>query len=1536
VTFANPAGLWLLALALPVLALHVLRPRRDEVRVSSVFLWRDVEAPVSAARPWQKLRPSILLFLQLLAVVGLALAVARPVRLTDAPVADHTVFIVDASASMAAADGDPDRLAAALAEARRLRAEIPDGGVASIVVADARPRVVLTASADRGAFDSALDPIEPAAGAADFAGAFVLAESLETPDDSIAFVFLSDGGLTDAEQALLPPGTVYESVGEESTNRAITRLTVEPASGGLRAFVTVANTGGPEATQTVRLDVDGETAVTREVTIGAGESVDVQADLPAGERVQAFLEGEDLLDVDDRAYAVAPSRRDLDVLLAGPDDPLLDALLAAIPGVTVTRSATGVPAPDADLAIYNQVDVPADPQAPFWAIAPPAGAPGVTVTGTVEAPAATLVRTDDPLLSDVDLSAVAIRAAQRLEAPTSEALAAAEGTPLLVRGAAGDLPYLYLGFPLAESNLPLQVAFPILGDRIVSELGGSALPPQTVAAGAALPIDAARDTVVTAPGGRTIEVPAGAAAPHADQVGFWTVAAAERAERAVAVNPALSESDLTPAPSLLVNERTRLETESPPRGERPVLAWVVLPLLAVVAAEWLFARRRSGVSRRQFRVATALRVAVALALIGALLDLAVVRPGRDVAVMLLVDASDSLGIGGQGDAVAWANEALDEMPGNARAGVALFGGDARLEAIISADARLGQPSVQIDPSRTDLAGALRLAAAVLPSDARRRVVLVSDGRATAGDVLEEARRLRDAGIEVDVRTVARASGPDAAVAAIDAPGRASQGETVTVTATVVADRAGPALVTLLSGGDVLGEQQVDLVAGENTVSFPVVVEEPGLARYQVRVTTASDAVSENDVGYAAVQVEGPPRVLLLEGRPGAGESLAGALQAGALTVDVVDAGALPPVDELAGYSAIVMVDVDARSLAPDQVSALSIATRDLGRGLVTVGGPQSYGLGGYLGSELEQILPVVSDILDPQRRQSVAEVLAIDTSGSMGACHCAEGANGIPSEGNRAFGGIVKTDIARAGAARAIEALSERDEIGVLALDTNEEWVLDLQQLPAEEVVTEGLRSIQPTGDGTDLTRSLTEAAAALQESDAALKHVILFTDGFTDPATLAALAEQAAELRDEQDITVSVLATGEGSADELEAIAVAGGGRFYPGRNLEEIPQIMQQEAVIASRNFINEGEFLPTITSSAQVVAGLEATPPLAGYVATTSKPQASTHLRIGPDQDPLLASWNVGLGRATSWTSDGGDRWAAPWSTWDGYVDFWSTVVKDVFPRNQGQGGVSAELVDGTLRVTVEGDEAFPDGSEATARVTGPDLTSTEVRLERVGGDTFAAEVPVDGAGSYAVAGAVTDAAGAQIAGGTALANVSYSAEYEPGEPDSALLARVSEVTGGRGEIEAADAFDPDDLAAGRSRVPLAGWFLLAAALAWPVAVAVSRLALSGSVARSVSSLRSGTLVWVRGRLPGLPGRPPAPPARPGGQGPSPRGDGTRPPTPERRPEEQPRPEAKPSEGLGALLASQRRRRGVVDAADADTDADSGGGPRAGSTS
>jgi Mg-chelatase subunit ChlD len=1500
VTFANPAALGLLALALPIVLLHVLRPRRPAVVVSSTYLWRPLADPVSAASPWQRLRPTLLLFLQLLAVVLLAGAAARPVRLTSAPLARHTVFIVDDSGSMAATDGRPDRLGAARASARSLRRQLPGGGLASVVVASAQPRVLLSASPDPKAFTEALAAIPPPAGTADFAGAFNLAESLETPGVPVGFVFLSDGGLEAAEQRLIPPGTRWERVGSRSANRAVTRFTVEPRGSGLHALVTVRNTGGPAATQRLRLDVDGRTAHAESLSLPEGSVVERDVDLPAGERVEAFLEGDDLLAADNHAYATASPRPNQKVLLAGPEDVFLERLLAALPGVTLERSATSRPAPGADLAIYDGVAVPPDPGAPFLALAPPGGAPGVAVTGEVDQPAVALVRAEDPLLAGLDLSTVGVATAQRLKAqPDDQVLMGAEETPLLVRGTRAGRPFAYLGFALSDSNLPLTIAFPVLADRLLTDLAGVAAAPADLRVGQPLPLPAGGGTVtVLRPGGTRVEVPAGGAPPLADRAGFYRLQGA-RGEVVLAVNAAPGESTLAPAERLPIAPRPPAPGERPPRGELSLLRWVVLALAVVLAAEFLVSRRSRGVPRRQWRAGAAARLGIAACLLGALLGVALPRGGGRVATVFLVDASDSMGAGGKEEALDWVRSALRDQPRGTRAGVVLFGGDARVEVSLAGRARLGAAAVQVDATRTNLAGALRLAGALLPADARRRVVVVSDGRATEGDAAAEARRLREDGVDLDVHAVGGASGVDVAVARFDGPGAAHKGESMTLRATVVANHAGPTRVVLSREGTVVEERVVDLQVGENVVAFTQVAGDPGLARYRVEVDAAGDTVGANDAAYTGVEVEGPARVLVAEGMPGEGVALAGALRAGSLQVDVVPAEQLPALDRLGTYSATVLVDVDAHSLSGEQVRDLSAATRDLGRGLVVLGGDRSYALGGYRDSELERLLPVESDVTDPKRRQSVAEVLAIDSSGSMAACHCRNGNNGIASGGNFSGGGVNKTDISKAAAARAVEALTASDQVGILAFNTEQNFIVPLQTVPSSDVVQKALGRLTPAG-GTDLRQPLRTAADALRAAKASLKHIVLFTDGFTATDALADLVNEARQLAAEG-ITVSVLATGEGASEQLRQVADAGRGRFYPGKDLSEVPQLMAQEVLLASRNFINEGEFYPRVVGSAPAVEQLTESPALLGYLATTAKPTAEVQLRVGPEDDPLLASWRVGLGRVTAWTSDASQRWSQRWAGWGGYPKFWAAVIKDALPLGGASGTAVRAAVDGDrLSVTAESDQPFPDGATATARVAGPNGSSREVRLERTAGGRFAGELDAATPGSYSVGVSVDGPAGA-VASGIALASQSYAPEYRPTPARPEELVRLSQLSGGRGEIKAGVAFDAESLRRGHGRRALAGWLLLLAALLWPVDCALRRLNFTGApLAVAAGRLAGGMGGALRRRARRIPERP-RPPV---------------PPPPKSEPEPEPVRVPEGSATLGRLLERKRRSGGGGD--------------------
>jgi Mg-chelatase subunit ChlD len=1451
---ANPAGLWWCALALPIIALHILRPRRIQATVGAVFLWRKVARPVSAARPWQRLTPSWLLAAQVLAALLLGLAMAQPVRLTDEPLGDHTVFVIDASASMQANDGSPDRLATARERAVELRRQVPAGGEVSLVAAGAEARALLTRSNDADAFVSALATIEAADGPGDFAGAFALAAGLDTSDRDTQVVFLSDGGIEPADLRAAPIGTRYEPVGSSSTNRGLTQLSVEPATSGLLARVTVVHFGGPEVTQELRIDVDGVTVDRQELSLEPGEVANLAVEIPLGEKIEAFLEGEDAFALDNRAVATIARRGEADVLWVGPDDSFIAAALGASPGLNVTRAET-VPAeidPSIDVVVAAGVAVPAELDLPLLAIAPPGGARGIEPAGTAQNPFLTLIRSDHPLIGELDLANLFVAEAQQVTTPPGAVvLLGAEGVPLLI-SVERPSPTIYLAFDLDQSTLPLELAFPVLVDRALADLTDLVTPPARLTVGADLPIDPSREAVITNPEGTSETIPPGTSFPSADQIGFWTIAQPDRAEVLIAVGADRAESAIAPAPDLPFEEAFGQGSSPQGQGQIPWLVPVILVALAVLVAEYLLARRRRGVGPRQWRAATGLRVAVALALVVALIAPRFSLPANEVATLFLIDASDSMTPAGRAAAVDTVAEALELQPEDSRAGIVVFGHDARLETLVSQEPAFSEIEVVVDRTGTDLAAAVRLGAAALPDDARRRLVLISDGRPTTGDATHEADRLAADGIPLDVIVVEPPSGADLAVAGVDVPSVARQGERIDIDVRVAAPSATEAEVTLRREGETVDSRVVQLDAGENTLRFTDVAASDGVLRYQVEVDAVDDVVDANDLGYAAIPVEGADRVLVVAGRDGVADDLITMLQAGGLTVDEATPGSFPSIDELTRYSSIVLADVDRRDLSDGHVTALTGAVRDLGRGLVVLGGTHSYALGGYRDSDLEQILPVVSEITDPLRRQTVAEVLAIDSSGSMGACHCDEnGENGLGG-GNRVDGGVSKTAIARNAAARAIAALEATDEVGVLTMDASDRWVIDLQPSPSQDVIDEGLSQIVPNGP-TFVDSGLLTAADELRQSEASLKHIIFFSDGFTEPSHLATMADQAAELLAEG-ITVSVVATGEGAAEDLRPIAEAGGGRYYPGRNLDQIPELIVQEAVLASRDFVNEGEFLPLITSNRAPVRDLTESPPLQGYIATTAKPTATVDLRIGPDQDPLLSSWQAGLGRVTAWTSDSGERWAAPWSQWSEGPEFWSGVIKDTFPVAGEGGGIQAHLDESQLTIRVDGADDWPQDATASVRVAGPDGSSTVVDLERIDGSSFGATVPVDEAGTYAIGAVVQD--GDETAwSGVGLTTRSYPAEYAPAPVGHEHLTALADTTGGRVDPGPEELFASTGTTAGSRTIELARWMLLFAVLAWPIAVGLSRLAWRRGLLAVGTERAASTVSELRSRLPRL---------------------------------------------------------------------------------
>jgi Mg-chelatase subunit ChlD len=831
--------------------------------------------------------------------------------------------------------------------------------------------------------------------------------------------------------------------------------------------------------------------------------------------------------------------------------------------------------------------------------------------------------------------------------------------------------------------------------------------------------------------------------------------------------------------------------------------------------EWWLVRRRVGVGRRQWNIGQIARAGVAGLGLIALLSPILRLPTKDVATVFAIDASDSLGPGGRRDAVTFVENALFKMPKSSRAGVIVFGGTAQVTAAVQRQLKIGDVSTVIDASNTDLAGALRLAGAASPTDAARRIVLVSDGRRTVGDEAAAAQELAAANIRLDVAIAGRPGTSDVAVDSFRVPPKAQQGERLVLQANLRATEPMTTEVILKADGVEISRETIALQSGDNPWRVELSAASSGVATYSLEVVSQQDTVVQNDVGYAATAIDGATRVLVLRGdsasyaKGGNGaDEIAAALTSSGLEVVTKRASELDGLEDLAGVSAVVLVDVHRRELNNAQVDVLTGAVRELGVGMTVIGGTNSFGSGGYLGSRLEALLPVVSEVADPKRRTPVAQAIVIDTSGSMSA----------PVDGNR-----TALDLAKAGALGAVGALSEGDKVGVVGVDDDRQWVMNVQDLPSYDTAKKEISKLD-VGGGTVIEGSLTEAAKQLDKSGASVKHILVLSDGYTsDPQ---ALIDEATKLR-AQGITVSVVGAGTDIEPNFGKVAVAGGGRFVPGGDFANLPAVFIEETQTVARNLVNEGDFVPEITSSSAAVRDLQTAPGLKGFQATTPRPTARTSLRVGPYKDPLLTSWQAGLGKVSTWTSDGGQRWAPGWSALD--QPFWSSVVKDTI-LSGGAGTVRASVEDGRLKVRAVGPSWGTDAT-AIATVRSPNGDPIQVPLRRTSEGAYVGEVDAPNAGTYAVGVTVKGGSGAATGGavfkGGATAIRGYSAEYEPGTIERERLVKLSQRTKGRGVITAAQVFDGSGLVAGKRLVNLAPWLLSAAALLWVLSIALWRV-------------------------------------------------------------------------------------------------------------
>lgn len=830
--------------------------------------------------------------------------------------------------------------------------------------------------------------------------------------------------------------------------------------------------------------------------------------------------------------------------------------------------------------------------------------------------------------------------------------------------------------------------------------------------------------------------------------------------------------------------------------------WMLLALAGLLLVWW---RSRDSIALftpQRRRLSFLLRSAGVVLVALALTDPRWMQPSDRQHVLWLVDVSRSVGKEGISAATKFMAEANKSGPIVSQS-IGAFADQA--EILPNAEALAKLKPITLDDTRTDIAQALAFADATFPLGYNKTVVLFTDGVETEGDLAHQIGLLRARGIRVHTIPVAPPDNPEVLVRSVTAPHIVAENEPFRVTTEIVSNREQTATFDLFRNAVKAGTQEVQLKKGVNTFETTQSVSDTRLVEFTAQVSAPQDTLADNNQASTVVQSKGKSRMLLLSDRPELSRYLVQALQQEDVVLDVRPASGAPnDFADLQSYDLVIVDNVPATDFSPDQMKLLSSYVRDFGGGFVMLGGDQAFGLGGYFRTPIEEILPVRCDFQKEKENPSLGLLLVLDRSGSMTG---------------------QKIEMTKEAAKEAVELLSPQDYVGVVAFDSEAFWVAQVQSAADKGSVEDKIASIE-AGGGTNIAPGLEMAYSALSSCPAKIKHVVLMTDGVSQPGPFYELTTKMAG----DQMTVSTVGVGS-DADQnlLTQMAEWGNGRFYFTDNPQNIPQIFARETMTASKSSLQETPFQVQVVRPADFLAGvpLETAPYLLGQVLVKTKPTAELWL-VSERGDPLLATWRYGLGQTAAFTSDARNRWAVEWLRWEGFGKFWVQLTRKLrrpaalknFPAT-----VTRENNGFRLRVDAVNEAGdFVSDLQGEVLVVAPDGTQKKLPLNLSAPGQLDTFWPASAKGAYH-AQVLLKRDGEMVEQQYVSGTVGYPDEFSLHPPDEDKLRALAQGTGGKFNPA------PSEILQGEARQAdvereLWPWLLLAALLVFVADVAARR--------------------------------------------------------------------------------------------------------------
>ena len=1312
-------SLWplLFLAAVPVIIiLYLLKPKGIDHLISSNLLWKKLLKNEQSRTFFEKFVHNILMYLQILIIALLIIALMSPFIRAEERGGGREILLVDTSGSMqhVSASGN-SRLEEAVEQACDHVRASENTRFCLVTVDGASVDLLAVDTSDADSLVQILRNLE----CSDSGGSLTAAQSIldtlagnEAENAADLVVYTDGAGAADFPSLVSSAGKVLHVVGEPTVNVA-NEYTVFSAreDGTYDVMVSLANYSDKEASFDVGLYDEGEKLIAlSQMRLAAGGTqvcLFEQADW-TGQSLEARISGitfsgggSDSLKEDNVSLAVKERGNAIDGLLVGDGNTFIERAYQAVTGSSIARAGSDAVWENHayNVVIYDAGQGPQTMEGNRLLFGDARGESVEKLENVV------LKMTDCDLTAGLSGFTIGVNTAYCFALPEgAESFLEYNGKCAGYYGEWDGTKEIVVGFDIRESDFPLRAEFPVFLANAMTYLSDTSwLASNVCYAGEEIALQPWAD-----PDGTEFE-------SRPRKAGLYQVGNEDYQESYVVRFATATESDgQKVAASVSDDGEQRLAQVK--RALRNLFLALALVLLV---AEWVIYVRQM---RYRGKFYLAFRSVVCLCVLLALFGIQLKLSSSATATVFVVDLSDS-NEEHRKDMEEYLQRTVAQMPSRNVYGIVTFGGDALAEQFLSSESHYAGLMTVPERSATNFEEAFLKALAMIPGDHNGRLVVLTDGKETRGDVRHVSQALATSGTELLTLLYTDEEAPDAYIDNVTLPSYLHPGDKYSVTVVVESNYETDAVIELYNGSQRASASEVHLNRGINRFVFSEQVSEDvgsdavEILRAQVRA--AGDTCEENDVYNAYAVVESAPRVLVISGggtNVSGFTSLLGAAGCDYSAVSTLNAP--DSIEAMLEYKSIILVDTYIDDLPGGFLQNLETYVRDYGCGFVCCGGEDSFALGGYRDTVLETVLPVDMELRGVDEKPSMAMVMVIDRSGSMSGSADGSDASNL--------------DVAIRAATVAVDNLRDSDYVGVLTFDDRYSWQVELTLANDRAGIKDAIRGINE-GGGTTIKPALQEAYRVLSQSDASVKHVVLLTDGMGETTNFGDVVKAYTDAG----ITLSAVAVGADSDTNLLArLANNCGGRYYYSDISSDIPRIFAQEVFLGGDSYIQNGNFALSVRGGHELTANLfdEGWPMLYGYISATPKMASNPIISSAEKDDPILTVWQYGLGRTVAWNSDVTGEWSGAFVGEEDYVQLWKRIVDySTGNSSMGEDRVDVATVGEETQVVYQ-TEHFSGETEIFATVIDPDGNIDEVKLHATAPGTYEANLPTSDMGLY----------------------------------------------------------------------------------------------------------------------------------------------------------------------------------------------------------